>query len=131
MWQGIVLIVMTAAVASASAGRAESPAADQVQSGNGATAKTMLNGYRRYSSVCSHCHGPDGIGSTFAPSLIEQPLPFARFEQIVRDGSASGVSVMRGFADDPNVAPYVRDIYLYLEARADGTIGRGRPALAP
>ena len=34
---------------------------------------------------------------------------------------------MRGFADDPNVAPYVRDIYLYLEARADGSVGRGRP----
>lgn len=121
---------MTAALALVPA-RAAPQVGDQAQAGTGAAGKTILNGYRRYSSVCSHCHGPDGIGSTFAPSLIEQPLPFARFEQIVRDGSGSGVSVMRGFADDPNVAPYVRDIYRYLEARADGVIGRGRPAREP
>lgn len=92
-------------------------------------AKAILNGYRRYNSACNHCHGPDGVGSTFAPSLIERPLPFARFQNIVQHGSARGVSVMRGFADDPNVAPFIRDIYLYLEARANGTVGRGRPAL--
>ena len=38
---------------------------------------------------------------------------------------------MRGFADDPNVAPYLPDIYAYLQARADGAIGRGRPTLKP
>ena len=34
---------------------------------------------------------------------------------------------MLGFADDPNVSPYVDDIYAYLQARADGALGRGRP----
>ncbi|TIX83067.1 MAG: cytochrome C, partial [Mesorhizobium sp.] len=38
-----------------------------------------------------------------------------------------GPSVMKGFADDPNVAPYIDDIYAYLQARADGALGRGRP----
>lgn len=94
-------------------------------------AEAILNGYRRYNSACNHCHGPDGVGSTFAPSLIEDPLPFAGFEEIVRQGSARGASVMRGFADDPNVAPHIRDIWLYLEARADGSLGRGRPAPEP
>jgi mono/diheme cytochrome c family protein len=93
--------------------------------------QVILKGYRRYNSACNHCHGPDGVGSTFAPSLIEQPLPFARFEQIVRDGSVTGTSVMRGFADDPNVSPYLRDIYAYLEARVTGAVGRGRPTPAP
>jgi mono/diheme cytochrome c family protein len=110
--------------------RAEQPGGAEAQ-GDAARGQTILNGYRRYNSACNHCHGPDGVGSTFAPSLIENPLPFAPFQAIVEQGSASGVSVMRGFADDPNVAPYVRDIWLYLEARADGRIGRGRPALAP
>jgi mono/diheme cytochrome c family protein len=96
-----------------------------------ALAQALLNGYRRYNSACNHCHGPDGIGSTFAPSLIDQPLPYPEFLAIVEQGSARGVSVMRGFADDPNVAPYVRDMWLYLEARADGTLGRGRPVPAP
>jgi len=101
-------------------GRAEatSPAVD----------RAILNGYRRYNATCSHCHGADGLGSTFAPSLIEQPLPFEQFAEVVNNGRTRGNSVMRGFAGDPNVAPYIADIYAYLRARAAGTIGRGRPA---
>jgi hypothetical protein len=34
---------------------------------------------------------------------------------------------MKGFSGDPNVAPYVDDIYAYLQARADGVLARGRP----
>jgi hypothetical protein len=34
---------------------------------------------------------------------------------------------MKGFADDPNFAPYVDDIYAYLQARSDGALGLGRP----
>lgn len=32
------------------------------------------NGFRRYHTACNYCHGPDGLGSTFAPSLVEQLL---------------------------------------------------------
>jgi mono/diheme cytochrome c family protein len=112
--------------------RAEPPDPAPAQAESAAAIdQAILDGYRRYNSACNHCHGPDGVGSTFAPSLIEAPLPWARFRRIVEQGSASGASVMRGFADDPNVAPYVREIWLYLEARAHGSIGRGRPTLAP
>lgn len=93
--------------------------------------RAILSGYRRYHGTCSHCHGPDGSGSTIAPSLIEELLPYPEFEAIVRQGSESGTFVMLGFADDPNVDPYIDDIYAYLSARADGTIGRGRPTLKP
>jgi mono/diheme cytochrome c family protein len=89
--------------------------------------RAILSGYRRYAASCSHCHGADGLGSTFAPSLIEQPLPAEQFTEVVNDGRARGNSVMRGFAGDPNVAPYIADIYTYLQARAAGTVGRGRP----
>ncbi|WP_034884374.1 mono/diheme cytochrome c family protein (plasmid) [Ensifer sp. WSM1721] len=86
------------------------------------------NGYRRYHGGCSHCHGPDGVGSTFASSLVDRPLDIETFRRIVRDGqSSSGSSVMKGFATDPNFAPYIDDIYAYLQARADGALGRGRP----
>lgn len=34
---------------------------------------------------------------------------------------------MKGFADDPNFALYIDDIYAYLQARAEGALGRGRP----
>ena len=85
------------------------------------------NGFRRYHAVCVHCHGPDGMGSSFAPSLVTELPDILSFRRIVRDGRSSGASVMKGFAGDPNVAPYVDDIYAYLQARADGALGRGRP----
>jgi mono/diheme cytochrome c family protein len=93
----------------------------------GAVDPGTYNGYRRYHATCSHCHGPDGMGSSFGPSLIDRPLPLAEFAEVVRVGAASGSAVMKGFADDPNVEPYVDDIYAYLLARADGVLGRGRP----
>ncbi len=55
-------------------------------------------------------------------------MPFEQFAEVVNNGRARGNSVMRGFADDPNVAPHIPDIYAYLQARAAGTVGRGRPA---
>ena len=86
------------------------------------------NGFRRYHAGCNHCHGPDGTGSTFGPSLVETLIDVDAFRQVVREGRTNGTSVMKGFADDPNVAPYIDDIYGYLQARADGVLGRGRPA---
>jgi mono/diheme cytochrome c family protein len=85
------------------------------------------NGYRRYHSVCNHCHGPDGMGSSFGPSLVARLPDIETLRRIVRDGQGSGAAVMKGFSGDPNVAPYVEDIYAYLAARADGALGRGRP----
>ncbi|MGK9165592.1 cytochrome c [Inquilinus limosus] len=89
--------------------------------------KRTYSGFRLYNAVCNHCHGPDGVGGSFAPSLIEAPMSIEAFRIIVLAG---GTAAMPGFADDPNVAPHVDDIYAYLRARADGVIGRGRPALA-
>ncbi len=85
------------------------------------------NGFRRYHGSCNHCHGPDGMGSTFASALVDRLPGIEVFRRNVRDGVRSGASVMKGFADDPNVAPYIDDIYAYLQARADGALGRGRP----
>lgn len=85
------------------------------------------NGFRRYHAVCNHCHGPDGTGSTFGPSLVDNLTDISAFRRIVREGQRNGMSIMKGLADDPNVSPYVDDIYAYLQARADGVLGRGRP----
>jgi mono/diheme cytochrome c family protein len=87
----------------------------------------IYNGFRRYHAGCNHCHGPDGMGSTIGPSLVDRLPDIDAFRVIVRGGTGKGTSVMQGFADDPNVAPYIDDIYAYLKARADGTLGRGRP----
>ena len=85
------------------------------------------NGFRRFHAGCNHCHGMDAMGSTFGPALIELLPDIETFRRVVRDGKSDGTSVMQGFAGDPNVAPYIDDIYAYLQARADGALGRGRP----
>jgi mono/diheme cytochrome c family protein len=86
------------------------------------------NGYRRYHAGCNHCHGQDGAGSTFAPSLVVRLPGIDAFRRVVKDGRTNGASVMKAFGDDPNIAPYIDDIYAYLQARTDGALGPGRPA---
>ena len=88
------------------------------------------NGFRRFHAGCNHCHGQDGLGSTFGPSLVDRLPDLDAFRRIVRDGTGGGTAMMKGFADDPNVAPYIDDIFAYLQARHDGALDRGRPTRA-
>jgi mono/diheme cytochrome c family protein len=110
------------------------------------------NGYRRYHNSCHRCHGPDAVGSSFAPSLIEslRNLDELQFFNIVIHGridgqigsadddqpiapkSAAGESnVMPAFYKDPNVMEYLDDMYAYVKARSDGAIAPGRPPHLP
>jgi mono/diheme cytochrome c family protein len=86
-------------------------------------AKLLHEGWRRYHAVCVHCHGPDAVGSSFAPSLIDPAPDRATFLRVVRDGVPGR---MTSFGEDPNVAPYVEALFAYLQARASGRLGRGR-----
>jgi methanol metabolism-related c-type cytochrome len=92
------------------------------------------SGYRRYHSECHVCHGPDGEGSTYAPGLKNSlmTLSYADFLGVVASGrknvSTSQTNVMPAFGDNPNVACYMDDIYVYLRARAYDAVARGRPA---
>jgi methanol metabolism-related c-type cytochrome len=91
------------------------------------------SGYRRYHSECHVCHGPDGMGSTYAPALKDslKTLDYADFLSVVATGrrnvSTSQENVMPAFGDNKNVVCYLDDIYVYLRARADDAVGRGRP----
>jgi len=92
------------------------------------------SGYRRYHSECHVCHGPDGMGSTYAPALQEslKTMSYADFLGVVASGrknvSSSQENVMPAFGDNPNVACYMDDLYIYLRARASDATGRVRPA---
>jgi len=91
------------------------------------------NGYRRYHSACHVCHGPEGLGGSFAPNLTEslKVIDYEAFAEIVVNGrqaaGASGDRVMPSFGMDPNVMEHMDDIYRYLKARSDGALDRGRP----
>jgi methanol metabolism-related c-type cytochrome len=92
-----------------------------------------FSGYLRYSSNCIVCHGPDGLGSTYAPNLTNsfKTIDYGTFISIVAQGrknvSASTDFVMPAFGNNKNVSCYIDDIYVYLRARSNDAVGRGRP----
>jgi len=94
-----------------------------------------FSGFRRYHSECHVCHGPDGMGSSYAPPIREavMRLSYPEFVAVVavgqqNAGGASDNSVMPGFGENNNVMCYIDDIWTYLRARGADAIPRGRPA---
>lgn len=91
------------------------------------------SGYRRYHSECHVCHGPDGEGSSYAPALKNslKTMNYTDFLTVVASGrknvSSSQENVMPALGDNPNVACYMDDIFVYLRARANDAVGRVRP----
>ncbi|GAC1336607.1 MAG: c-type cytochrome, methanol metabolism-related [Beijerinckiaceae bacterium] len=92
------------------------------------------SGFRRYHSECHVCHGPDGEGSSYAPALANslKTLGYEEFYGIVVGGrqnvGGGRENVMPAFGENKNVMCYLDDIYVYLRARANDAVGRGRPA---
>ncbi len=92
-----------------------------------------FSGFRRYHADCHVCHGPDGLGSSFAPALATtmKTYSYEDYAEVVTNGrrnvSAGKENVMPAFGKNPNVMCFIEDIYAYLKARADGALGRGRP----
>lgn len=91
------------------------------------------SGYRRYHSECHVCHGPDGMGSTYAPAIVDslKNLSYQQFTETVVQGkqevNTSSQKVMPAFGTNMNVMCYLDDIYVYLKARSDGALSRTRP----
>lgn len=100
---------------------------------DGKVDKATYNGYRRYTDSCLRCHGPDGMGSSYAPNLTDslKTMSYEDFTTTVINGrqnlSAGQEKVMPAFGMVEDVALYIDDIYAYLKARSDGVVGRGRP----
>jgi methanol metabolism-related c-type cytochrome len=92
-----------------------------------------FSGYRRFNGTCVVCHGPDGAGSSFGPDLTQalKSLSYSDFVGIVSGGkqdvNTAQTLVMPAFGTNKNVMCYLDDIYVYLRARSDGALGRGRP----
>ena len=92
------------------------------------------SGFRRYHSECHVCHGPDALGSSFAPALATslKTLSYSDFLDVVVNGRKNVTTAqqneMPAFGLNKNVMCFIDDIYVYLKARADEAIGRGRPA---
>jgi methanol metabolism-related c-type cytochrome len=91
------------------------------------------SGFRRYHSECHVCHGPDAEGSTYAAALKEslKSMNYGDFIGVVASGrknvNSASENVMPALGDNPNVACYMDDIFVYVRARANDAIPRGRP----
>lgn len=97
---------------------------------DGKVDQDIYDGYITYTRSCMACHGPDGLGSSFAPSLIKvaERRNFGEFANTVATGlQIRPGHVMPSFSDDKNVLSNVANIYSYMKARGAGDLGRGRP----
>lgn len=90
-------------------------------------------GFVRYSANCLQCHGPDGLGSTYAPSLVDSLKTLSYVDVLTtvasgkKDVSEAQTLVMPALGENKNVMCYIDAIYVYLRGRSNGAIGRGRP----
>jgi mono/diheme cytochrome c family protein len=108
-------------------------------------------GWRHFQFSCARCHGNDASGTDKAPDLLPrmQGMSEARFVSTVLQryqwvvpsseaGSESaaledvlrrrkGDTLMPAWENDPSVKAHVLDLYAYLNARAAGKVGPGRP----
>ena len=99
--------------------------------GDNVVEKQLYNGARRYGNFCLRCHGEAGLGSSFAPSLVESLKRLSRdeFNEVVVNGRRNLVAgqekVMPSFGHVNDVMLYLEDIYMYLKAVSDGEIKPG------
>jgi methanol metabolism-related c-type cytochrome len=100
---------------------------------DGKTDWPTYSGFQRYNAECLRCHGPDGMGSSYAPALIDslKKMDYATFLATVAQGrknlAGGQEKVMPQLGEDKNVMCYIDDIYVYLKARSDDAVGRNRP----
>jgi mono/diheme cytochrome c family protein len=92
----------------------------------------LYKAWQQYSLQCARCHGEDGQGTSFAPSLLVALRP---------DGHAPSreefLSILTKGREDkgmPSAAKlgldsvYFDGLYQYLKGRSDGRLHGGRPA---
>ena len=100
---------------------------------DGKVDRGTYKGYLYYGDMCLRCHGPDGAGSSYAPSLVDslKTLSKEQFELTVVNGkqdvNTAQQRVMPALGTNEDVVNNLENIYAYLKARSDGALGRGHP----
>jgi len=86
----------------------------------------VYNGWKWWHVYCYRCHGIDAVGSTMAPSLIDQKNRHSspEFLRLVRNGAVDkGMPAWNKLLDDKQIG----QVHLYVRARADKVLPPGRP----
>jgi mono/diheme cytochrome c family protein len=93
----------------------------------------VYQGWKEFALYCARCHGDFGVGTTFAPALIESVKPTGTiptkelFIQTVCAGRPEkGMPAWCVLGLDIDA---MQTIYAYLTERSIGKVGIGRPAV--
>jgi mono/diheme cytochrome c family protein len=90
-------------------------------------------GFLYYGDLCMRCHGPAGLGSSYAPNLTQslKTMTKEQMESTVingrKDVNTMNQKVMPAFGLNQDAVENLDNIYSYLKARSDGALGRGHP----
>jgi mono/diheme cytochrome c family protein len=119
-------------------------------------AGSVYAGWRVFQDKCARCHGAGATGTANAPDLLpsvrdmgsrqflslvlqrydwNQQAPQARSDIGARDAAIDVIMqrkevplTMPAWQGEPSVDAHILDLYAWLSARAQGTLGAGRPA---
>jgi mono/diheme cytochrome c family protein len=93
----------------------------------------VYQGWKQFALNCARCHGDFGVGTSFAPALVESVKPGGTiptqelFIQTVCAGRPEkGMPAWCAAGLEIGV---IQTIYAYLGERAGGRVGLGRPAV--
>ena len=123
-------ILLSAALAAASATAVAADPLYKVADGNKVDEKT-LQGWRTWrAAACERCHGPNQEGMV-GPSLIESLKTISKqdFATAVLKGRPE--KGMPNFDGSKQVADNIDNLYAYLKGRSDGAIKPGRVEALP
>ncbi len=93
--------------------------------------KETYVGWRSYATNCQVCHGGSGLGSTFAPNLLDrfnkEGVDYGRFKHVITNGYTGKMGAMPAWNKNNAVMKDLDNLYRYLQARADEKLPQGRP----
>jgi len=114
---------------------------------------SVYTGWRVFQDKCAACHGPAATGTAGAPDLLPKVremgprqfvslvllrydwgLPATQPNSAAREAQIGDIAQRRDFMltmpawqSEPRVNAHIADLYTYLSARAEGSMGPGRP----
>ncbi len=120
-------IVLALCAANGYAGGGGKPYTVKCSGGKCQVDESTYEGERRFEGTCGLCHGSQGTGGVRGPALTTENgrlegMTYPAFKTVVLNGMKGNVGVMPPFKNDPNIKPYVSDIWTYLQAVKDGAI---------
>lgn len=94
----------------------------------------VYDGWKQYMIHCARCHGDFGVGTSFAPALVESVKPegtIPTLESFIQTVCAGRMDKgMPAWCAAGLEMSAMQTMHAYLVERANGKVGLGRPAVS-